>query len=161
MKIYVSLCLWHSEYITQIFGFTLNFDLKVMLPIYFIMLAHDIRGGCCCDGDKGWTFPPIFHYTVLPCDGRQQRGSLIQWLWHGSVYEAQGWNWMAPTDIAQYLLNVYGDQTVSGNSGLVLAFFSLSACFKNNVSIVCELNKLKKSWAVCQENVYLWKVKEN
>ena len=27
---------------------------------YFIMLAHDVRGGCWWYGGRGWTFPPIF-----------------------------------------------------------------------------------------------------
>jgi hypothetical protein len=26
---------------------------------YFIMLAHDSRGGCWWHGSRGWTFPPI------------------------------------------------------------------------------------------------------
>jgi hypothetical protein len=27
---------------------------------YFIMLAHDVRGGCWWYGNRSWTFPPIF-----------------------------------------------------------------------------------------------------
>ena len=43
------------------------------------MLTHDIRGGCWWYGSRGWTFPPIFHYMLLPCDRWQQRGSLTIW----------------------------------------------------------------------------------
>ena len=96
MKIYVSLCLWHSEYITQIFGFTLNFDLKVMLPIYYIMLAHDIRGGWWCYGSRGWTCSPISHYILLPCDRGQQRTVWQNDVWHGSAYEVKVWHWIPP-----------------------------------------------------------------
>ena len=46
---------------------------------YFIMLAHDIRGRCWWHSKRGWTFPPIFHSMLLPCDWWQQRGSLTQW----------------------------------------------------------------------------------
>ena len=30
-------------------------------------------------GSRGWTFPAIFHYMVLPCDRWQQRGILLEW----------------------------------------------------------------------------------
>ena len=43
---------------------------------YFIMLAHNVRSECWWYGSRGWTFPPIFHYMLLPCDRWQQRGSL-------------------------------------------------------------------------------------
>ena len=26
-----------------------------------------------------WTFPPVFHYVFLPCDGWQQRGTPTKW----------------------------------------------------------------------------------
>ena len=45
---------------------------------YFIMLAHNIRGRRWWCGSRGWTFPPIFHYMLLPCDRWQQRGSLAK-----------------------------------------------------------------------------------
>jgi len=45
---------------------------------YFIMLAHDIRGGCWWYGSTGWTFPPTFHYILLPCDEWQQRDSVTK-----------------------------------------------------------------------------------
>ena len=46
---------------------------------HFIMLAHDARGRCWWYGCRGWTFPPVFCYVLLPCDIWQQRGSLIEW----------------------------------------------------------------------------------
>jgi len=35
---------------------------------YFIMLAHDIRGGCWWYDSRRQTFSTIFHYILLPCD---------------------------------------------------------------------------------------------
>ena len=35
---------------------------------YFIMLAHSVRGQCWWYGSRGWAFPPVFHYMLLPCD---------------------------------------------------------------------------------------------
>ena len=46
---------------------------------YFITLVHDIRGGCWWDDSGGWTVPPIFHYMLLLCERRQQKGSLTEW----------------------------------------------------------------------------------
>ena len=45
---------------------------------YFIMLGHNNRGRWWWNGSRGWTFTPIFHYMLLPCDRRQQR-SLTKW----------------------------------------------------------------------------------
>jgi len=45
----------------------------------FIILAHDVRGRYWWYGSRGWTFPPIFHYMLLPCDRWQYRGSLTEW----------------------------------------------------------------------------------
>ena len=53
--------------------------LKVMPPVLFVMLAHSVRGGCWCYGSRGWTFPPIFHYMLLPCGRWQRNDSLTQW----------------------------------------------------------------------------------
>jgi len=46
---------------------------------YFMMLAHDVRGGCWWCGSRGWTFLSMSHYVLLPCDSWQQRGSLTGW----------------------------------------------------------------------------------
>ena len=43
---------------------------------YFIMLTHYIRGRCWWYSSKGWTFLPITHSMLLPCDRQQQRGTL-------------------------------------------------------------------------------------
>jgi len=45
---------------------------------YFIMLAHEVRGGCWWEGSRDWTFLPIFCYFLLPCNRWQQRGSLTK-----------------------------------------------------------------------------------
>ena len=46
---------------------------------YFILSVHDIRSGCWCYHIRGWTFPPVFPYMLLPCGRWQQRGSLAEW----------------------------------------------------------------------------------
>jgi len=43
------------------------------------MLAHDLRDGCWWYGCRGWSFPPIFCFILLLCDGWQQRVSLAKW----------------------------------------------------------------------------------
>jgi len=45
---------------------------------YFITLAHSIRGWCLWYDSRGCTFPPVFHYILLPHDRWQQRGTLTQ-----------------------------------------------------------------------------------
>ena len=47
--------------------------------LYFIILTHDIRGRCWWYGNRGWTFPPIFHYILLLCNSWQERSSLTEW----------------------------------------------------------------------------------
>ena len=65
---------------------------------YFIIFAHDIRGGCRWYGSSGWTFPPVFCYMSLLCDGWQQRGSLTKWrltwkcMWSRGV-SLNSWMW--------------------------------------------------------------------
>ena len=44
----------------------------------FIMLSH-IRGRFWWYGSRGWTFLPIFYYTLFLCDRWKQRGSLTRW----------------------------------------------------------------------------------
>ena len=47
--------------------------------IILMMLTHSIRGGCWWYGSRGWTFLPISHSILLPCDRWQQRRSLTEW----------------------------------------------------------------------------------
>ena len=63
---------------------------------YFVMLAHSIRRGGWWYGSRGWTFPPISHYMLLPCDRWQQRGSLTEWCHVRSADEAKVWNLIPP-----------------------------------------------------------------
>ena len=37
------------------------------------MLAHNVRSRCQWYGSRGWTFLPVFCYTLLPCNRLQQR----------------------------------------------------------------------------------------
>lgn len=46
---------------------------------YFILLAHNVRGGRWWYGCRGWTFLETLCYMLLPCDRWQQRGSLTKW----------------------------------------------------------------------------------
>ena len=58
------------------------------------MLVHDIRGGCWWYGSRGWIFPPVLHYIVLP-HNRWQHGHKI-WqtgVWCGHVYVAKVCHW--------------------------------------------------------------------
>ena len=86
---------------------------------YFTILAHNIRGRCCRDGSRGWTFPPILHYILLPCDRCQQRGTLTKWhltwkrIWRKGVslnssMWKNGTHWHSSV-----LTNVDGDAAVS------------------------------------------------
>ena len=82
------------------------------------MLARNIRGECWCYGSRGWTFLPIFHYILLPCDRWQQRSSLTKWcdieehMKQRCVIEFIHVEKMALADIHQCFLNSYGNQTV-------------------------------------------------
>ena len=44
-----------------------------------MILAQSVRHRYWWYGSRGCTFPPIFHYMLLPCDRWQQRGSLTIW----------------------------------------------------------------------------------
>ena len=57
---------------------------------YFMMLAHDSRGGCWWYGSRGWTFPTIFCYMLLLCDRWQV------WYLTWKLCEAKGWDWIIP-----------------------------------------------------------------
>jgi len=54
---------------------------------YFIMLDHNIKGECWWYSSRGWTFPKISHYILLPCNRWQQRAVWQNGVWHGSKYE--------------------------------------------------------------------------
>ena len=54
-------------------------DFSASNASYFIILAHDIWGGCWWCGSRVWNFPPIFYYVLLLCDRWQQRGTLTEW----------------------------------------------------------------------------------
>lgn len=85
---------------------------------FFIMLAHDVRSGYWWYGSRDWTFPSISCYSLLPCDRWQQRGSLTNGIWHGSMDEAEVCRRIPPCGNSgihwhsSILLNVYGDQRV-------------------------------------------------
>ena len=84
---------------------------------YFIMLANNVRGRCWWYSSKGWTFPPVFHYILLPCNEWQQRAAdrmvsdmevhMKQKCVNEFLHAEKNC-----TDIHWHLLNVSGDQTV-------------------------------------------------
>ena len=98
---------------------------------YSILLAQDIKGGCWWDGSRGWTFPPISCSILLPYDRWQQRGSMTEEIWYGSVCAAKVWKWGLRKDVSLNtfkqrklhpltfvmfsLLNFHGDQTVGAS----------------------------------------------
>lgn len=63
---------------------------------YFLMLSHDIRGRCWCDGSRGWTFPPPSHYILLLCDDSSSGAVWQNSTCHGSMDEAKRCNWIPP-----------------------------------------------------------------
>ena len=69
---------------------------------YFIILAHGVRGRCWCYSSRGWSCMTISCCILWLCDRWQQRGSLTKW---HLTCKCTHWHW--------YLLNIYGDQTVS------------------------------------------------
>ena len=77
---------------------------------HFMMLVHDVGGGCWWYGSRGWTFLPIFPNNLLPTAKMAEVGQSDKW------HLTWKWIWskgvpLAPTDIHQCLLNVYGDLT--------------------------------------------------
>jgi len=58
-------------------------------------LAHDIKGEWWWYGSGGWTFPPVFHYTLFHAtDG--SRGAVWQnSIWPGNADEAKVCRWIA------------------------------------------------------------------
>jgi len=56
---------------------------------YFIMLTHNLRGGCLWYSSRVWTFLPTFHYTLFCDKWHWQNG-----IWHGCVYEAKVCHWI-------------------------------------------------------------------
>ena len=89
---------------------------------HIMLLAHDVRDGCYGYGNRGWTFPLTFYYTLLPCND-SSKGALGG-VWHGSADEAKECHWYnlcrkkinGTTDIYWCLLNIYGDQTVDAST---------------------------------------------
>ena len=76
----------------------------------FIMLVHNVRGKWWWYDSRGQIFPPVFHYTLLPCNlWQQHRGSLTEWclmwqcVWNKSVIEflhtRKEWHPMILTDL--------------------------------------------------------------
>jgi len=86
----------------------------------FITLAYDVRGGCWWYGSRGWTFPPILCYMLLPRDRWQQMGTLTKWCLTWKCIQSKGvslnspmWKKKKPlTNIHWCFLGVFGDQTV-------------------------------------------------
>ena len=80
------------------------------------MLAHDVRGRWWWYDSRGWTFPPVPCYMLLPWDRWLQRGSLTKWYltwkctwskhlsfnssmwnkWHPLTFTDACWTFMGP-----------------------------------------------------------------
>ena len=60
------------------------------------MLAYDDRGRYWWYGSRGWTFPPIFHFILLPCGRWQQRGCLTSWHLPRNCGWSKGCHWSPP-----------------------------------------------------------------
>ena len=71
--------------------------LKVMPPLLLCwptVSEMDVGGGT-----RGWTFPPVFHYMLLPCDRWQQSGGLKNGVWYKRVYEdPEVCHWIFPCE---------------------------------------------------------------
>ena len=84
-----------------------------------ILLCWSIsRGACCWYGSRGWIFPPILHYILLPPNRWQQRDIQTKWyqtwkcVWSKNVTEFFHVAEMAPAAFDQCLLDIYGYQTM-------------------------------------------------
>ena len=88
---------------------------KVMPPIllYWPKTSEADDGGMAVEIESSRKYSITFCCCVT--DG--SRGAVWQnGVWHGSVYETMGWNWIPPcgkNGTHWHLLNVYGDQTVN------------------------------------------------
>lgn len=84
---------------------------------YFI-LAHDTRGGCWYDS-RGWTFPPILHYILLPHDSCQQRGTLTKWYLTWKCICSKVWDPIPPSRIifTQWHSSTLGEHLWRPNCG--------------------------------------------
>ena len=86
---------------------------------YFMMLAHDIGGGCWWYGSRGRTFRAdiLLNFVAMrqmTAEGQSDKmaSDMEMWMKHRCVTEFLHAEQIAPSDIHRRLLNVYGDQTV-------------------------------------------------
>jgi len=86
---------WNASLTCTILNITRTAQ-KVAPSLLLCWLRMSDRGGCWWYGSRGWTFPPVFHYMLLPRDRRQQTGSLTKCHWHGSADEAKVHHWIPP-----------------------------------------------------------------
>ena len=91
---------------------------KVMPPILFYWPTRS-EADVCCMAVVCWTFLSMFCYILLLCNRWKQRGSLTTWhltwkcVWSKGVSLNSSTQKMAPVNIYQCLLNVYGAHTVA------------------------------------------------
>ena len=68
------------------------------MPPFYNVTHNSI--GCWWYSSRDWTFPPKFHYMLLPCDSWQQRAVWKNGNWHRMsdrfVYEAKECQWILP-----------------------------------------------------------------
>ena len=98
----------------------------------FIILAHNVRGGCWWYSSRDWEPSPIYSITFC-CDMTDGSREAV-WsnsIRHRSASEAKHvslsssmWKKIAPIEINWCLLNFYGDQTVDVSTVQVVVCFS-------------------------------------
>jgi len=86
---------------------------------YFVMLDHDVRGGCWWYGSRGWTFPASISLNFvtmwqMTAEGQSDKmaSDMEMRMKQRCVIEFLHAEKIAPNDIHWRLVNVYGDQTV-------------------------------------------------
>ena len=147
---------------------------------YFIMSAHDIRGGCWWYDSRARNFPPTFLYMLLPCNRWQQRGRLTKWCLTRKYIRSKGvelnsstWK-NAPTDICQHLLNICWAQTVdvctvrrwvvhfsrsnSGSTPMVQIVMSATTLrLQICICSIMEMNFCENCWTtMCGRGIHGW-----
>ena len=89
------------------------------------MLAQNTRGGCWWHGSRGWTFSPISHYTLLPCNSWQQSGSVTQrcLTWKCTSSQPSSCHWIPPgeNDDTHWPSSIFAERLWSPSSGCELS----------------------------------------
>ena len=132
---------------------------------YFIMLVHNVSSGCWWYDSREWTFPPISHCILLPCDRWQQRGSLTKWrvTWKCVWSKGVSWNF-SPRKRLHLLTFIYACWTFTGTkqwmwgnelwvSAVVTVTWKTSHIPKGHADFYeCSMQALVHCWRKCIAN---------